>query len=68
MSNKNHKNKPVRLDDGFSKELDSISSLRVKLDLEKKTISARELTRMMLNTESWPNMKHELTSKPRRKK
>ena len=56
----------MRVDLDFKKMIDDIKVQRIKNGLEKKTIPDREATRMILNTNSKPNLFEELTKKPRR--
>lgn len=56
-----------RIDEGLANDLKSISIFRIKKGLENDKISCREITRMMRNAESYPNLLNELKTKPRRK-
>jgi hypothetical protein len=55
------------VDKDWKETMRTIAVERVKKNLEKDTISIRELTRMSLNADSFPNLLNELSSKPRKK-
>ena len=60
--------KSVRVEPTFNDTFfTDIANTRVKNNLEIKTISPREITRMIMNAESTPSLLHELKTKPRRK-
>jgi hypothetical protein len=56
----------MRVDTNFKKFMDDIKIARVKNSLERKTIADREVTRMLLNTDSKLNLWEEMTKKPRK--
>ncbi len=59
---------PVRLDPIFNNTFFiEIARARVKNNLELKTISPREISRMIMNAESTPFLIKELKTKPRKK-
>ena len=62
------KGKLTRIDENMDKALDNISVNRIVNGLERNKISRREITRMMLNTESWKKCALELETKSRRNK
>lgn len=56
-----------RIDTDFNEWIKDISVERVKNGLEKDTIPAREVTRMMMNAESITALEKELLTKQRKK-
>lgn len=59
-------NKQVRIDPDFDGWLEGLSIERIKNGLEKEQISQRELTRMIMNTESRIPLEEELLTKKRK--
>jgi hypothetical protein len=56
-----------RVDINFNEWMKDISLERVKQGLEKEIIPAREVTRMMMNTENITALEKELLTKQRKK-
>ena len=66
MAKINSKN--VRVDVLFNdKFFEDVANARIKNNLEIKTISPREVSRMIMNAESTPSLLRELKTKPRKK-
>jgi hypothetical protein len=63
------KNKAIqeRIDINLRNDLKEVSLDRIKNGLEKEMQPIKELTRMMRNAESYPNLLNELKTKPRKK-
>ena len=67
MSSLNKRNKSLRVDPDFAKDLDEVMSFREYQRLDKRRdLSPREITRMMRNTSAYKQMLSELKTKPRR--
>lgn len=63
----NNKGIQERIDIGLKDDLKAVGVERIKNDLEKEMLPIRELTRMMKNTATYPNLLDELKTKPRKK-
>jgi hypothetical protein len=66
MGNKTSDGILTRNDKSFREFLQRVKIKRVINGLEKKTISDREVTRMIPNTDVMSQLEKELTSKPRK--
>jgi len=60
------KAKLERIDLDFKEWAEDISTERVKNGLDKKTVSIREVTRMLMNTDNLINVEEELLKKSRK--
>jgi len=62
--------RPMRIDPKFAAELNKVRKSRIQLNLDEdpRKLTDAELSRMMLNTPSFKEVKFQLSTLPRRKK
>ena len=58
--------KPVRISPDFETELRDLARLRIKNEVDRKFRSIREMSEMVLRCPSFPNIKKELSTIPKK--